>query len=111
MGPCVSLQIECVIEALSAKGAEIPLDIAVALHVSVQKPLQLKLLGAESALEFGRVGLRSEGRKLLGADDLGGISGKRILDAITAIDELHGCVGAKAQLKEREGELVIRFLQ
>ena len=110
MGPCVSLQIECVIEALSAKGAEIPLDIAVALHVSVQKPLQLELLGAESALEFGRVGLRSEGRKLLGANDLGGIGGKWVLDAVSAVDELHGRVWAKAEL-EGEAKLVNKIVK
>ena len=31
MCPGVALQVKCVVEALSAKGAEIPLDIAVTL--------------------------------------------------------------------------------
>merc|ERR1719336_1190094 len=36
---CVSLQVESVVESLAAEGAEVSLDVAVALHVSVQKSL------------------------------------------------------------------------
>jgi len=36
---CVSLQVESVVESLAAEGAEVAFDVAVALHVSVQKSL------------------------------------------------------------------------
>jgi hypothetical protein len=39
MRPCVSFQVKRVVEALSAEGAEIPLDVAVTLHVSVEEAL------------------------------------------------------------------------
>ena len=35
----MSLQVESVVESLAAEGAEVALDVAVALHVSVQKSL------------------------------------------------------------------------
>lgn len=37
--PGVSLQVECVVETFSTEGAEVPLDIRVALHMPVQEPL------------------------------------------------------------------------
>lgn len=43
----VPLQIEGVIEALAAEGAEVPLHVAVTLHVAVEQPLQREALGAE----------------------------------------------------------------
>jgi len=50
------LEVECVVEALAAEGAEVPLDVAVALHVPVEQPLQGERLGADPAAEpVGRV--------------------------------------------------------
>jgi len=50
---CVSLQIEGVVEAFAAEGAEVTLAVAVTLHVTVQKSLQGEDLGAYPALELG----------------------------------------------------------
>ena len=50
----VSLQVEGVVEALAAEGAEIAFDVRVTLHVPVQQSQQAELLGTESA----HVGLR-----------------------------------------------------
>lgn len=38
--PGVPLEIEGVVEALAAEGAQVALDVAVALHVSIQEPLE-----------------------------------------------------------------------
>ena len=40
MGSCVTLQVKGIVEALSAERAEIPLGVAVTLHVAIQKTLQ-----------------------------------------------------------------------
>ena len=55
MCPCVSLQVKCVIEALATEGAEIPLDITVALHVSVEESLKGETFVTSSASESARV--------------------------------------------------------
>lgn len=47
----VPLQVECVIEALAAERAEISLDVAVALHVSVQQSLETEVFAADAARE------------------------------------------------------------
>lgn len=51
MGAHVSLEVEGVIEALPAVGAEVPLDIIVALHVAVQHALVGEGLLADVACE------------------------------------------------------------
>ena len=48
----VSLQVEGVIEAFPTEGAEVPLDVAVTLHVPVEQPLEGEGLGAHAALEL-----------------------------------------------------------
>lgn len=44
VGARVALEVEGVIEAFAAEGAEVPLDVRVALHVAIEKPLQCKCL-------------------------------------------------------------------
>lgn len=51
----VSLQIEGVVESLSAEGAEVALRVTVAFHVTVQKSLQAERFGTEPALKLARV--------------------------------------------------------
>ncbi len=51
----VSFQIEGVVKAFAAEGAQVALDVRMAFHVPIQEPLQGETLGAESAGEFGRV--------------------------------------------------------
>lgn len=70
----VSLEVECVVEALAAESAEVPLDVAVALHVPVEQSLQGERFGADSAAELaGRV-VRAGGLAvlLLDAAECGG---------------------------------------
>ena len=98
MCPGVALQVERVVEALSAEGAEIPLGVAVALHVAVQQSLQSELLGACSALELGWVRVwPHRGQLLLCLDDP--VWRHRVLESVPAVDQLDGGVGRNAELR------------
>ena len=55
MGSRVPLQIECVVESLAAECAEVPLGVAVALHVPVQQPLEGERFAARPTRELARV--------------------------------------------------------
>ena len=55
VGAGVPLQVKGVVEAFAAEGAEVSLGVAVALHVAVEEPLEAEHLGADAALELGRV--------------------------------------------------------
>ena len=75
MSSRVPLEVKCVIESLSAEGAEIPLDVAVALHVPVEEALEAEHLGTHTALELGGVCVWPHGREaLLQPHQLRGIS-------------------------------------
>ena len=75
MGTGVSLQVKGVVEPLSAEGAEVPLRVAVALHVAVEETLKAEDLGTEAALELGRVSLGPGWRHLVQPSRLNWISG------------------------------------
>lgn len=51
----VSLQVERVVETFAAERAQVPFDIAVTFHVSVQQTLQIERLRAQVAAEFRTV--------------------------------------------------------
>ena len=55
MGSRVPLQIKCVVESLAAECAEVPLGVAVALHVPVQQPLEAESFATDAARELGGV--------------------------------------------------------
>lgn len=57
MCPGMPLEIEGVIEALATEGAQVAFDVAVALHVSVQKPLQSERFSAHLAGQPTGIGL------------------------------------------------------
>jgi len=97
MCPGVALQVERVVEALSAEGAEIPLGVAVALHVAVQQSLQSELLGARSALELGRVRIGPHRGQLLLCLDEGPVGRHWVLESVAAVDQLDGHVGRDAE--------------
>ena len=99
MRPSVALQVKRVVEALSAEGAEIPLDVAVALQVPVQQTLQSEQFAADAALELGGVGLRPQRRHLLSPNEFGRVGGHGVLDAESAVDQLHGGVRRDAKLE------------
>ena len=59
VGAGVPLEVEGVVEALAAEGAQVALDVRVALHVPVEQPLQREHLLADPASELVVLGLRA----------------------------------------------------
>ena len=55
MGSCVPLQIKCVVETLATECAEVPLGVAVTLHVPVQQPLEGESFATRATRELARV--------------------------------------------------------
>ena len=62
MSPCVALEVKGVIEAFAAEGAEITLDLTVALDMAVEQSLEREDLAAHGALELVVRGLDACGR-------------------------------------------------
>lgn len=98
VGSRVPLQVEGVVEALSAKRAEVSLHVRVAFHVSVQQTLQSEVLRADSADKLpvlflsrrrcGRCGLLDRHMLVVIAQSPGHIlNSQRILDSMPAVDE------------------------
>ena len=52
MGSGMALQVECVVEAFTAEGTQIALDVAVTFHMTVEKSLQWEHLLADFAEEL-----------------------------------------------------------
>jgi len=63
VGARVPLEVEGVVESLAAEGAQIALDVRVALHVPIEQALQRKGLHADTADELIVAG----GRVLVGS--------------------------------------------
>jgi len=97
MGSRVPLQIKCVVESLAAECAEVPLGVAVALHVPVQKTLQAERFATHATRELARVRLTPEGRQLLRLLLLGHIGHHGILNAVTTVNQLQGSVGGDSK--------------
>lgn len=51
MRPRVPLEVEGVVEALAAEGAEVTLHVAMTLHVTIEQSLQIEILAAHAATE------------------------------------------------------------
>lgn len=96
MCSCVSLQVECVIEAFAAEGTEVALDIAVAFHVSVEKALQAESLLADLALELA-VLLGLDGLHLVGLRPGRQVHGQRVLDPMTTVDQFQRGVNGNSE--------------
>ena len=71
----VSLQIKGVIESFATEGAEVALCVAVALHVTVQQPLEAERFGTEPALELARITFRPCGWTLFQLGWLNNVAG------------------------------------
>ena len=103
MSASVTFQVKSIVESFSAKSAKISLDVAVTLHMSIQKPLQVETLGANSTLELGRIHVRSWWHSIAAAShgvDLGSqFTGQWILDAVSAVDQFDGSIGSQSQLQ------------
>ena len=100
MGSRVPLQIKCVVETLATECAEVPLGVAVALHVPVQKPLEAESFATHATRELAGVRLAPQGRQLLCLLLLRHVRHHGVLDAVTTIDELKGSVCGDAELKK-----------
>ncbi len=99
MRPGVPLQVEGVVEAFSAKGAEVALGVAVTLHVSVQQPLQAEDFGTDATLKLAGITLRTHSRKSIIAEQVRCIIGQGVLDAVAAVDQLYRRIRTQAQLE------------
>ena len=88
MSPCVSLQIECVVESFPTESAEISLGVTVTLHVSVEKPLQGETFPANPAGKLAGVGFTSHGWQLLHFLLLRCVAHHGILDTVASVDNL-----------------------
>lgn len=110
MSSRVPLQVERVIEALSAESAQVPFDVRVALHVPVQQTLQVKGLGADAADKLIRVvlGNRSRRRRLLlllivtHPVAVRVLNRQRILNTMSAVHKLQLYFRGQTQLKRKE---------
>lgn len=103
MRPRVPLQVEGVVEALPAEGAQVPLDVRVALHVSVEEALQGEGLVADATAEVGLAVFGGDGCYFGFVFSPGSLSdgllvGEGVLDAVAAVHELQLHLGGEAQL-------------
>jgi hypothetical protein len=101
--PRVPLQVEGVVEALPAEGAQVPLDVRVALHVSVEEALQGEGLVADATAEVGLTVFGGDGCYFGFVFSPGSLSdgllvGEGVLDAVAAVHELQLHLGGEAQL-------------
>ena len=94
----MSFQVERVVEALSTEGTKISFHITVALHVSVEEPLQAETLLADFAFELA-VLLRSDRFGLLGLGASGQVECQRVFDPVPSVDQFQRGVRRNAKLK------------
>jgi len=97
MGSRVPLQIKCVVESLAAECAEVPLGVAVALHVPVQQALEAESFATRATRELAGVGLAPQGRELLRLLLLGHIGHHGVLNAVTTVNQLQGSVSGDSK--------------
>ena len=95
----MTLQIKSVVESFSTEGAKVSLCVTVTLHVTVEKPLEGEDLGTETALELGRIHVGAGRRHLFNPAGVDRISGQRVLDTITSVDDLKRSIWWQAKLK------------
>lgn len=109
VGSRVSLQVKGVVESFAAERAQVSLHVRVTFHVTVQQSLKCEVFRADAADELAVLVLgRGGGRRrrlfhgnmlILLADATGNIlDSQRILDAVSAIDELQLHLSWKPQL-------------
>ena len=98
MGSCVTFQIKGIIKTFSTKSTQISLCITVTLHVPVEQALQGEGLAAHTARHLVGVVFRSDGRQLF--NSVRGVAGHRVLDAVTAVDQLQWCVFRYSKLNK-----------
>ena len=67
MSPGVSLQVKRIIEPFAAERTQVPLRVAVTLHVTVQEPLQRESLAAHATRQLARVRFRADWRQFFDA--------------------------------------------
>lgn len=109
MGAGVSFQVEGIIESFAAEGAQVSLDIRVALHMPVQESLQRETFRTQVADELGRIvrighalrlrrGIRF-GTVLLDVLVDPVVRHERVLDSVAAVHEFDGRIARQAELQ------------
>jgi len=63
--PCVSLQIERIVEAFSAECTKVTLHVTVTLHVAIQESLKTEILATHPASETIRIVLLPQTKRLI----------------------------------------------
>merc|ERR1719222_705521 len=103
----VPLQVECIIETLSTESAEVSLCIAVTLHMTIQQPRQTKGFSTSATSKPRRIVFTSHWRQLFTLLFLRHIRHHRVLDPVTAVDQLEmGILGNSVALLEDEDTLL-----
>lgn len=108
----MALEVKGVVEAFAAEGAEVALDVAVTLHVTVEQPLQTEALGTHVTLEARAVaqglGLRltllclrprNRVRQLVVCQG--------VLDPVTTVDKLQRNVSRQPQLWRKDTLIIL----
>lgn len=102
----MTLQIKRIVEAFAAERAQISLDVRVTFHMSVEQSLQCERFAANLTCELVRIIVGNRlGRFLFAVTVTMSVAQRiveceRILEAMTAIDELELNLGWKTQLLE-----------
>lgn len=111
MSSGMSLQIEGIVEALSAEGAQVSFDVRVTFHVTVEETLQIEAFTANVTSElvvafdlFDRrwCALLARHRLLFAQTTRNVLDRERILDAMSTIDEFQLNLWRKSQLGKEE---------
>jgi hypothetical protein len=102
----VPLEVEGVVEALVAEGAQVALDVAVVLHVAVHEPLQLEALVADLApvLVLGVVVADLDGAEQVGVVAQRLVLG--VLDAEAAVDDE---LGLQQRRRRQRGRVLVQL--
>lgn len=109
------LQIECVVEALSAESAQVSFDVRVTFHVTVEESLQVEALAANLTRKFivsldlfdGRWDAFFAWNRLLFAQTARNVlDSERILYSMSTINEFQLNLWRKSQLGKEEKKRV-----
>ena len=100
MCPGVTFQIKGVIETLPAECAQVPLGVAMTLHVAVQQPLQCESLGTDPTCKLGRISFRSDWRELF-FRFRGWICHHRVFHSMTTINQLNRSIRWDSKLRKK----------
>ena len=106
MGARVPLEVEGVVEALVAEGAQVALDVAVVLHVAVHEPLQLEALVADLALVLVLGVVVAD---LDGAEQVGVVAQRLVLGVLDAEAAVDDELGLQQRRRRQRGRVLVQL--